>query len=740
MWSSFTVYFNRFYNAQKAFEEGEAEIELNAKKAIFAFKEEKLPSKANKNFDDVIKFSSKILQFNKDSKYVNEAIYMIAKSYYYKGQYNKALRKFKELDGLNDEEFGLSTKLWIAKSELQMRNFVFALEHLEEVKKAAKIKEEEEVLLEAYFAEIGYYIYREEFSTAVPKIEELSKLDLDDETQAEVTFELGMLYVSLENYEKAVAAFEAVDDGSPTFEIEFKSQLEYAKTIKYLGRQEEALELLNDLRDDTKYEPHWDLIDLEIAQIHLENGDTQIALEIFYSIDTGYAKKESSGIAAFMQADIMEHIYMDFDSAKVLYETVAKKNAPQEYRLEARLKTNILKSRKDYSDKIFVAKKEYQYLQDTTLFIQDSIAYAGYMVRRDSAQQIENEKKMNENAIGNNRRTNSRRNTRGTRAAKKALFVYEEDSLFTYKPRLPVISLDTMKSNIAKYEYELGNLYFTDLLVPDSAFFYYNEIVTKYPDTKYQANALYAMGSYYLTIDNKPKADSLFQIVYDSYKSNPIARAAAIRLGISTEGLEADPALKKYLVAEKLIEEDEYFDAIEELHNLYELFPESEYAPKALYSIGWIYENEFSDYEGAVQFYDTLSTKYPKTEYTRKIKPRLSFFHTRMKAIADSIALVEKAIADSIKADSLAQFKIDSLANVGFITDSTSISDSTTITDSTAFADTTISVVVDSTKISTPDSTAGIESTKSPKDISDSTKTIGTAKSEKKIEPNTGNK
>lgn len=703
MWSSFTTYYNRFYIAEKAFEDGEAEIELSKKKPLFQFKEEKLTSKANKNFDDVIKFSSKILQFNKDTKYVNEAIYIIAKSYYYKGQFNKSLRKFQELDGLNDEEYGLSAKLMISKSELQMRNFILALEHLEEVEILAIESENEEILLGAFVAEISYLIYREEFSKAIVKIEELLKQDLEDEVLAEVTYELGMLYVTLENYEKAVGAFELVEDGSPTFEIEFNTKLQYAKTIKQLDRETEALDVLDELRDNSKYEKYWDLVDLEIAQIHLEKGETDLALEIFYAIDTGYSKSESSGIAAFMQGDILEHIYMDFDSAKILYEKVATKKAPSEYRLEARLKANVLKSRKDYSEKIFIAKIETQYLLDTTLFIQDSIAYAGYITRRDSAEQVAIKLKASTVAASS---TSRGRRTRGTAIAKKKLFQYEEDSLFTYKPKLPLMPIDSMHSYIAKKEYELGNLYFTDLLVPDSAFYYYSEIVTEYPNTTYHARTLYALGSYYLTIDNKPKADSLFQNVYDNYKSDPIARAAAVRLGISTQELDSDPALKKYLVAEDLIEEDLFYDAIEELDFIHRTYPESEYAPKSLYAIGWIYENEFIDFEGATQFYDSLKTKYPKTEYVREVNLRLNFYHQKMKAIQDSIALVEKVIADSIKADSLAQFKLNSFTDSTTIMDSTSIIDSTTIRDSSIVADST--TILEST-FTTDSTTIGIK-------------------------------
>ena len=711
MWNNFTTYYNRFYIAEKAFEDGETVIELSKKKPLFQFKEEKLPTKATKNFDDVIKFSSKILQFNQDTEYVTEAIYIIAKSYYYKGQYNKALRKFQELDGLNDEELGLSTKLWIAKSELQMRNFILALEHLEEVKLLAIENENEEVIFGAYVAEVSYLIYKEEFSKAIIKIEELLKEDLDDEVLAEVTYELGMLYVTLENFEKAVGAFELVEDGSPTFEVEFRTKLEYSKSIKHLDREDEALEILNDLRDDTKYEIYWDIVDLEIAQIHLEEGETELALEIFYSIDTGYSKKESSGIAAFMQGDIIEHIYMDYDSAKILYEKVATKKAPSEYRLEARLKVNVLKSRKDLSDKIFIGKIENRYLIDTTLFVQDSIAYAGYMTRRDSAQQVANELKEARGGASTSR-GNKRGGSRGTAMAKKKLFEYEEDSLFTYEPKLPVMSIDSMHSYIAKNEYELGNLYFTDLFVPDSAYYYYNEIVTQYPNTKYQARALYALGSYYLTVENKPKADSLFRNVYDNYKSDPVARSAAIRIGISTDDLDSDPALKKYLVAEDFIEVELFYDAIEEFDIIHRTYPESEYAPKALYSIGWIYENKFVDFAGATQFYDSLKAKYPKTEYVREVNSRLTFYHKEMKVIQDSLDLIEKAISDSLKADSLAQFNLNLLADSTLVSDSTAISDSIAITDSSIVADSTSindsTITIDSTTVELKDSTGKV--------------------------------
>lgn len=696
MWGNFTAFYNRYYNAEQAFEEAVEEIQLNQQRELFGFKEDKIPSGANKNFDIVIKNCSKILQFNKDTKYVNESIFMLGQAFYYKGQYNKALRKFQELDGLNDEDLMLVNRLWIAKSEMQMRNFNEGLLHLEDVKANAITADEEDIVFEAFRTEISYYIFKENYPKAVQVINDLLEQPVTDEELAEVTYEIGLLYVTLKNYEEAVKAFKRVEEGSPTFEVEFKSKLEYAKSIKQIGNQDEALSLLEDLKDDTKYIDNWDAVDLEIAQIELDKGEHELALELFTSIDTAYKSTVSAGIAAFMRGDIVEHVYQDFDSAKILYDRIPSTSAPEEFKLEARNKSKILKMRKDFIDQIFMAKKEEVYLRDTLIYKRDSLAYAAYESRRDSAEQVDRRIQASMSAAQRNEVQD--RNT-------KYVFEYEEDSLFTYKPKLPNISLDSMLTFIVRNEYELANLYFTDMEVPDSAYKYYTDVIVNYPYSDYQAKTLYALGSYYLTLNENEKADSLFQDVYDNYKTDSAAKAAALRLGIDTETLEMDPAKNKYLIGESHIEEGNYFDAIDEFHTIYEDYPESEYAPKSLYTIGWLYENILDDNGFAAEYYDTLQAHYPRTEYARSVAGRLRYFHQTMKAIEDSIALAQKAIEDSLnqatKKDSLTQ--IDSLGIQNETDDS---------------------LRIEKNSIETEDSTANVTTDQLEQELSDSAKAI----------------
>ena len=122
VWENFTAYYNTYFNASAAFEEAEESI-IEQKKELFAFKEEKISNSTNELLNKVIEKCSRILQFYEESSYVEDALFMTGKSFYYQQNYAKALRKFRELEVIPDSDLQLENKFWVGKTELQMRNF-----------------------------------------------------------------------------------------------------------------------------------------------------------------------------------------------------------------------------------------------------------------------------------------------------------------------------------------------------------------------------------------------------------------------------------------------------------------------------------------------------------------------------------------------------------------------------------------------------------------------------------------
>ncbi len=658
LWNNFTTYFNRYYNAAVAFEEAEIAILEDSQRELFDFKEPKLPSSANTNLNKVIENCSKILQFNKDTDYFDAALFMIGKSYYYQGNYTKSLRKFRELESLSESELALENQLWIARSELQMRRFDEGIRILNNVKDAAQKNEDNDLLFDANLTEVRFLNYREDYSGAVLGVKKLLEVSPSDEMSAELAFEMGKLHMKQNDLENAAASFALVDEYSPSFDIQFESALEYVKIQKQLGKIDESLEILDDLRSEGKFREEIDRVELETANIYYLTEDIDEALSLYTEIDTIYTSTKSAGIASFMRAEIIEKYFGDLDSAEVLFNRVSKTKAPKEYKDKALDKSNIYKSLKQNFNNLSKYSRQYEYSMDSTLFSRDSAAYEEYFIKKDSLAMLLMEMKQLEGSDFDS-----------------TLYIMDEEPPFEEKPIKSRLTADSLKSTIVEAKYNLGNLYFSEIEIPDSAYKYYTKIITEDPSSKLYPRALYALGTYYLTFDDKQKADSLFSIVYENYKEDKIVNAAAEKLGLTKIDLEKDPAKDMFIQAEAIYDSNRYDKAISTLKELADKFPESAYAAKSLYTIGFILENDLNRKDSAAVFYDSLSAKYNRSTYAIAVKNKLTFYKSELKKVADSLARINSMRQDSLAADSLgiSVAELDSIRTVD--QDSVSVAD-----------------------------------------------------------------
>ncbi|HEX9251936.1 MAG TPA: hypothetical protein VF870_06815, partial [Ignavibacteriaceae bacterium] len=213
------------------------------------------------------------------------------------------------------------------------------------------------------------------------------------------------------------------------------------------------------------------------------------------------------------------------------------------------------------------------------------------------------------------------------------------------------ITVDSAKTVLAKNTLELGNLFLTDLDVPDSSYYLYKKILDDYNSPVYYPNTLYALGSYYLTINEKEKADSLFEIIYNDYQNRSIVNAAADKLNKPLIDLNFDPAKDQYASAEDLMLGGNYSQSLNKFLNIYREYPKSTIAPQALYTSGWILENDLFLLDSAASVYDTLIAKYPKSVYVKNVSKKITAYKQEkvriQKAIDDSLKALKKITLDS---------------------------------------------------------------------------------------------
>ena len=94
VWDNFTTYFNLYFNTASLFEDAENEI-LTQKRDLFSNEPLVISGNARTSLTKVIEKSSKLLQFYSNSSYVDEALMMLGKSFFYQSDYQKSKRNLK---------------------------------------------------------------------------------------------------------------------------------------------------------------------------------------------------------------------------------------------------------------------------------------------------------------------------------------------------------------------------------------------------------------------------------------------------------------------------------------------------------------------------------------------------------------------------------------------------------------------------------------------------------------------
>ncbi len=722
VWENFTTFFNLYYNADELYTKIENQI-TSQKKDLFSIEPPNIPPAANSDVQKLIEKCSNILQFSPNSSYVDDALMMLGKAFYFQKNYLKSQQKFKELLASEpDSKYVLEARLWIGKCDMRLRNFEDGLVILREVRTIAIDDDEEKIMEDSFIEEIVYRKTIGDIPAAILVANEFLEISDNDEIKAEVWYEVGNLNTQIEDIENAVVAYENVFEYSPTYELEVSAYLKLGNALREIGEPEQAYTIFSDMRSQDKYSEKFVDIDLQIGITDAALGNYEDAIEQLTFVDTTYRSSPNSGAAKYEIGLVYEHGYQLLDSAAVYYQKASTAVLPKEYLNPAKDKNRLFsryvllkKELNNYGRQLFYLENPEEFKKDSAKYVQDSLAIA---------EEISNVKELQESWSGLETLLLGTKDTTGffqdsvkvadslvahlkdslqyvnrdtifsrvrNPLPEDSMLVAQFDSMFTNKifdpnakmkleqeqreresmanqliaslpdtlkfknnpPKRPKIGQDSLKTILAKNQLDLGNLFLSEFEMPDSAYKYYYSNLTQYPNNIYYATSMFAMGSYYLTVDNQKSADSLFTIVYENYQNESIVNAAAAKLNKPFIDLNFDPAEEDYNQAEEYLNSGDYYGAIDKFNTILQEYPASAFAPKAIYASGWIEENKLKDYTAAAESYDTLIARYPASEYVKAVAPKVSLYKQEKRkqqtALEDSLnALVN---LDSLAAD-----------------------------------------------------------------------------------------
>jgi TolA-binding protein len=655
-------YFNTFYNAQRLFTEAEdavVEAEREFRENPNQIRTFIIPVTARSKFTASIEKNSKVLSFYPDSKWVDDALLMIGKAYFYIDDDVRAQRKFYELSAkFPDGDLAVEGQLWLGRSLMRQKKHDQAVSLFESLIENAGA-DYKEIAGEAAYELGKYYFAQNDFERSVKYYSQALRNVRDGSLLALIQFQVSVCYDRQDQFDKAEQSYALVDDYNPGYTLLFNASLYRAKAIAAQRRYDEALELLNDMLNDTKNTDFYSTIHFEIANILMAKGDVSTAIQKYIYIDTAFARTDAAARSYFKLGQHFESIDLQYDSARTYYNKARSEFPASPITAEAVAKADVFNKydllRKDLVrfDSLLIHIHRQKSVDDSA-----SAAVVDSIVIRDTVAAISQSQK----AVSPGRKSEVKRDSvppvDSTRI--KAMMAKEQ----SYR-----LMVDSLKRSIVRTKFEFGGLFFVELTVADSALRWFNDIVVNHPTSEYTPRALYTIAEIFRTLKPQPQSvrDSLYTRIIAEFPASPYAQESRKILGLPLIETEKDPALELFEIGERLTEEKKIEQAIRTFREVQMKFTDSPFAAKALYTIGWHYEHTLRHNDSALAVYKRVIAQYPVSPYAAIVRPKVTEHANEMKRLEterlqQAEELKKKELLEKEQREGVQQASPDSLA------------------------------------------------------------------------------
>lgn len=609
-------YFNTYYNAERAFADAEKEV-LAGKRAqqwkpALPGKTNSVSQGARAKFNTAIEKASRLLSYYPTCKWVDDALLMIGKSYFYLEDDIKAERKFLELFAkYPDSDLRLEAELWYGRSLLRQKRYDEGVQLLENLYTKAVTEKENEIAALASINAGRHFFGRREYVRAVRYFQQSLAISSDDKLNAETQMEIGYCYRGMSDLPKASQAFMGVDEFDPDYTTSFTAKLENIAIMSKSHKYDEALNRLNAFLDDGKNAENYSKIHLQIGNIYLAQNRIDDAIAKFGYLDTSFARTEEAAKAYFELGKIYETLQGNYSLARANYDKARMEFPSSDITAEAAQKADAfskyfaLRSDLKKYDSLIVDLRGRKGKRDSLNFNAVQLAdTAGLSKVKSTEAPKELQKRLQAN--------------RDSLARLDSLKVAREKSLEISEQR----NVDSLRQMIVKTRFELAGIFYLEINEPDSALGWFQKVIDESGNSNLAPRALFTITEIYGTSKGKGKSflDSLYETIIARYPESPYAQESRRALGIPLASIQTDLADELYARAETYMEAASPDSALRLLYRIVKENAASPFSAKALYAIGWLYENKLERRDSASVVYRRLIAAYPDSRFAGAVR------------------------------------------------------------------------------------------------------------------------
>ena len=666
--NDFSAYYNTYYNAERALEEGIRAFEegvdqqpIDQHVFLSMFGRNDQASTQRKPFEDAVDKSSDILRKFPDSKWVDDAILIIGKAWFFTLDFVGAEQKFQEIftleSPLHDE-----ARFWLARTLIASGSYDEAFNHLQATLSSEDVSRHWEPYYRLALAEL--HVQRENWELASQELETGIEEIRDNDLASRAQFLLGQVYEKLERFEEAAASYQAVQSYRPFYELSYAAQFSRIRMLVDHVDPEAALaELRRMERDDKNYDHRAELAYLR-GRVLIALGYHSDALDLYDELlyDPTANGAKVRGPIHYALGTFYRDVYSDYHFAAAHFDTASRSikvpgtSNRGDFSVPLQAAPGAITDSEEQA-RVFGSFSEVMNRVDHL----DSLMYLGSLddssfqavvldLRRRRAEEMDrSEQELRQRqaesgfggghtVVDGDREGNGANGSGGDagflshrapfrmeQARQDFILVWgdrplvpnwrrsaaiealaEEEGIVD-QPRetsgpgytgenLPPVNISevprtdksrkAMQARRAVARYELANVLFLSMNMPDSAVTWYRLVIDEDGDQPVAQRALYALAELHRTVGDTLAARGIYETIVKEYPNSEFIYQAYERLGLNApEGLVTD-SLGSAELAYKALQEHwtagAYDTLITGLVNLAITWPSTEVAPRAL--------------------------------------------------------------------------------------------------------------------------------------------------------------
>jgi TolA-binding protein len=601
-------YFNAYYNARILFYDAEDEINtaalLTRGKELPAGQTYQIPATAKLKLGQVIDKCSNILAYHSSSSLVDNALLLIGKSFFYQMEYLKAERKFAELLAqFPNSSLALEAQLWYTRSEEKLGKLSDGIRLGEATISASQTSHNTEIETQAH--KVLGIIYRRmnQPDKSIAEYEKLISISTDDDAKGDAQISLGDIYFADSLYIKSAEVYLQTQEYTSDIYSNYYSKLQAAIAYRENGEQKKGLTLINAMIDDFRNKEYLPSIFFEQANIYAASGRRDEAISVYIYVDTTYAHTEYAIRSAYQLGLIFEKELGLYWRAMKYYSELTSATIPI-IAVDGRRKFTALSRYFDARHRLRTADSLLFVLSDTTRKIMhDTLSLSAADSTHQKAAQTDSLPKFytSDSLKARISVADTSRRKSGQVAVQPA-----------------IISTDSLRVLKSLATQELGDIFYSEVVEPDSAFYWYNQSLALNYSRSRSPRILYILAELSRTNPEKkfPAPVEYYSRLDSEFPESMYAEESLRLQGKATITVKADTASEYYIQSEKQIDAKQYEKAIGTLRSLIQSFPKSPYAAKSEYAIGWILENRLDQPDSAIAEYKRVVKNYGQTMYS----------------------------------------------------------------------------------------------------------------------------